>query len=402
MPTIEEQLAIIRRGVAEIVPDEELIEKLTTAQKANRPLRVKLGLDPTAPDIHLGWSVVLRKLRQFQDLGHQACLIIGDFTAQIGDPSGKSKTRKQLTREEVEKNAKDYEKQLFKILDPAKTTFHFNGDWLGTMTFADVIRLGSKYTVARMLEREDFARRFREEKPISIHEFLYPLCQGYDSVAIQADIEMGGMDQKFNNLVGRDLQREFGQEPQVTLMMPLLLGLDGVEKMSQSLGNYIGIMEPANSMYGKIMSMPDEMMRQYFELCTDVPLEEIDQILSGHPKAAKQRLATEIVTLYHDSSAAAAAAAEFERVFASHELPEEMESIALSPSDLTGGQLGIIDLLRRSGFAPSNNEARRLIEQGGVSLDGERVGDVSAQIDIVDGSVLKVGKRKFGRITLTG
>lgn len=401
MLTVEEQIEIIHRGVAEIVPEQELQTKLENSIKENRPLRVKLGLDPTAPDIHLGWTVVLRKLRQFQDLGHQACLIIGDFTAQIGDPSGKSKTRKQLTREEVEQNAKDYEKQLFKILDPAKTTFHFNGDWLGSMTFADVIRLGSKYTVARMLEREDFAKRFREEKPIGIHEFLYPLCQGYDSVAIQADIEMGGMDQKFNNLVGRDLQRESGQEPQVTLMMPLLLGLDGVEKMSQSLGNYVGIMEPPNEMYGKLMSITDEMMRQYFELCTDVPMDEVDQVLAGHPKKAKQRLAREIVTLYHSRAAADEAEAEFERVFSAHALPQDMDTIVLSEQDLSAGKIGILPLIRKADFAPSNNEARRLVEQGGVSINSQVVSDVNEEIEVHDGDVLKVGKRRYGRIQMS-
>ncbi len=401
MLTVEEQMEIIRRGVAEIVPEQELHAKLEVSIKENRPLRVKLGLDPTAPDIHLGWTVVLRKLRQFQDLGHQACLIIGDFTAQIGDPSGKSKTRKQLTREEVEQNAKDYEKQLYKILDPGKTTFHFNSDWLGSMTFADVIRLGSKYTVARMLEREDFAKRFREEKPIGIHEFLYPLCQGYDSVAIQADIEMGGMDQKFNNLVGRDLQRESGQEPQVTLMMPLLLGLDGVEKMSQSLGNYVGIMDPPNEIYGKLMSISDEMMRQYFELCTDVPMDEVDQVLAGHPKKAKQRLAREIVTLYHSTAAADEADGEFERVFAAHALPQDMDTVVLAEQDRCAGKIGVISLIRKANFAPSNNEARRLVEQGGVSINGQVIFDVNGEIEVHDGDVLKVGKRRYGRIQLS-
>lgn len=400
MLPLEEQLEIIRRGVAEIVPEDELITKMNASQAENRPLRVKLGLDPTAPDIHLGWTVVLRKLRQFQDLGHHACLIIGDFTAQIGDPSGKSKTRRQLSREEVARNAKDYERQLFKILDPAKTTFYFNSDWLAPMTFADVIRLAAKYTVARMLERDDFAKRFREGKPIGIHEFLYPLCQGYDSVAIQADIEMGGMDQKFNNLVGRELQREFGQEPQVTLMMPLLLGLDGVEKMSQSLGNYVGITEPPDAMYGKLMSISDIMMPQYFELCTDVPMDEIAQILQGHPKQAKQRLAREIVTLYHSAEAAHAAEKEFERVFSARELPAEMETIALTTDDAPNGTIGIVDLIRKAGFAPSNSEARRLVEQRGVTLEGQCITDVNARINVKDGNVLKVGKRRFGRIKL--
>jgi len=401
MIPIDRQLEIIRRGVAEIVPEEELPQKLERARREGRPLRVKLGLDPTAPDIHLGWSVVLRKLRQFQDLGHEACLIIGDFTAQIGDPSGKSKTRRQLTREEVEQNARDYEKQLFKILDPARTRFYFNSDWLGKMTFADVIQLASKYTLARMLEREDFANRFLNQQPISLHELLYPLCQGYDSVAIAADIEMGGMDQKFNNLVGRDLQREFGQEPQVTVMMPLLIGLDGVEKMSQSLGNYVGIMEPPDEMYGKLMSLPDELMEQYFELCTDVPMTEIKEILAGHPKEAKQRLAREIVSMYHSPEAAEQAEAEFNRVFSQHELPSQMDELRLSAEELVQGKINIITLIRKANFAPSNSEARRLVEQGGVSLDGRTVRDPLAEVMLHDGAVLKVGKRKFARLLLS-
>ncbi|NCO36022.1 MAG: tyrosine--tRNA ligase [Armatimonadetes bacterium CG2_30_59_28] len=400
MIPVDQQLEIVRRGVAEIVPDDELASKLEKSLKEGRPLRVKLGLDPTAPDIHLGWSVVLRKLRQFQDLGHEACLIIGDFTAQIGDPSGKSKTRKQLTSEEVRKNAKDYEEQLFKILDPEKTRFFFNSDWLGTMTFADVIKLGAKYTLARMLEREDFAKRFAGQQPISIHELLYPLCQGYDSVAIEADIEMGGMDQKFNNLVGRDLQREYGQEPQVALMMPLLIGLDGVEKMSQSLGNYVGIMEPPNEIYGKLMSISDEMMEQYFELCTDIPMVEVQQVLSGHPKEAKQRLAREIVSLYHSVEDAAHAEAEFSRVFSQRDVPTEMDALRITSEDLDGGKVSILKLIRKAGFAPSNNEARRLVEQGGVSIDGMTVSDPYAQLAPPDGGVLKVGKRKFARVSL--
>ena len=303
----EDALAQLERGADTIIPRPELLEKLRKSEKSGVPLRIKLGLDPTAPDIHLGFAVVLRKLRQFQDLGHHAHLIIGDFTAQIGDPSGKSKTRPQLTRAQVEENAATYQQQLSEILDAEKTTIHFNGDWLGQMKFDDVIRLTAKYTVAQMLEREDFASRLADGKPVGMHEILYPLCQGQDSVEIKADVELGGTDQRFNNLVGRDLQKASGQEAQVVLLMPILVGLDGAQKMSKSLGNYVGINEAPNEMFGKLMSIPDEAMRQYYTLCTSVALDEIDAILAGHPMDAKKRLGREIVAIYHGADAAAAA-----------------------------------------------------------------------------------------------
>lgn len=321
MLDVQKQLEIIKRGTAEIVPEEELVEKLKKSVANNKPLHIKLGLDPTAPDIHLGHTVVLQKLRQFQELGHKVTIILGDYTGRIGDPTGKSETRKQLTEEQVLANAKTYEQQIFKILDPQKTSVRFNSTWLAPLKFEDVIRLAATTTVARMLEREDFSKRFKENLPISIHEFFYPLMQGYDSVALEADIELGGTDQKFNLLMGRTLQKEFGQEPQIALMMPILEGLDGVNKMSKSLGNYIGIDEPPQEMYGKTMSLPDELMVRYFELVTPVPLEEVRSIAKGlaegtlHPRDVKMRLAREIVSFYHGPEAAMQAEEQFKKVF---------------------------------------------------------------------------------------
>jgi tyrosyl-tRNA synthetase len=403
-PTIDQQIEIIKRGVAEIISEGELRLKLEKAQREGRPLRVKLGLDPTAPDIHLGTAVVLRKLRQFQDLGHEAIIIIGDFTAMIGDPSGRSKTRPQLSEEEVRENAKTYEEQYCKILDPEKTRVVFNSQWLGKMNFADVIRLAAKTTVARILERDDFQNRFENELPIGLHEMLYPLCQAYDSVVLEADIEMGGTDQKFNNLMGRDLQRAFGQEPQVVLLMPLLVGLDGKEKMSKSLGNYVGIEEPPFEMFGKIMSIPDELMMDYFVLTTDVPMEEIRRIEEGlengtiHPKEAKKRLAREIITMYHSADAARKAEEEFERVFAQKQIPQEIPQVRISSSQLKDGRIWSVKLLVLAGMAQSNREARNLISQGAMRLDGEKISSPD-DIPIKDGSVLKVG-RKFARIKI--
>ena len=324
MLPVEKQLEIIKRGVVEIVPEEELATKLQRSVKTGEPLHIKLGLDPTAPDIHLGHTVVLQKIRQFQELGHRTTIILGDFTARIGDPTGRSETRKQLTEEQVQANAKTYEGQIFKVLDPARTTLTFNSKWLSPLGFAQVIELAAKHTVARMLERDDFAKRFKDGLPISVHEFFYPLMQGYDSVALRADVELGGTDQKFNLLMGRTLQREYGQEPQVALMMPIIEGIDGVQKMSKSLGNYIGIDENPGEMYGKTMSIPDELMVRYYELLTSVPLEEVHSIASGlksgsmHPRDVKMRLAREIVTFYHDQEAAARAEEEFKRVFHPH------------------------------------------------------------------------------------
>lgn len=402
--SVKEQFKIIKRGAAEIIPEDELIQKLKKSQKEGRPLRVKLGIDPTAPDIHLGFAVVLRKLRQFQDLGHEVALIVGDFTATIGDPSGKSKTRPMLSQEEVRENAQTYVEQLYKILNEGKTRVFYNGDWLSKMNFADVIQLASKYTVARILERDDFTNRLNQNQPLYMHEILYPLCQGYDSVAIESDIEMGGTDQKFNNLVGRDLQREHGQEPQVVIAMPILVGTDGVEKMSKSLGNYIGITEPPNEMYGKVMSIPDEPMIDYFKLATDVPMSEIEKIEQGlfnetlHPKTVKQRLAREIVTIYHDLKSAQAAEEEFMRVFRDHELPEEIPDVNVSNNLFKDGKIWIVRLLTHVNFAKSNREARTLVEQGAVILNDEQITEPT-DLPIENGTILKVGRR-FARLVI--
>ena len=397
MPVIhpEDALSQLERGADTIIPRDELLEKLRKSAESGEPLRIKLGLDPTAPDIHLGFAVVLRKLRQFQDLGHHAHLIIGDFTAQIGDPSGKSKTRPQLTREQVEENAKTYQTQLSQILDADKTTIHFNGDWLGQMKFDDVIRLTAKYTVAQMLEREDFALRLADNKPVGMHEILYPLCQGQDSVEIKADVELGGTDQRFNNLVGRDLQKASGQEAQVVLLMPILVGLDGVQKMSKSLGNYVGINEEPSEMFGKLMSIPDEAMRQYYTLCTDIPLDEVEQILAGHPMDAKKRLGREVVATYHGAEAAQGAQLNFEQKFSTknhNEAPDEMPEI-----EIAAGEIGVVDLLVAC-FGGSKSEARRMVEQGAVAIDGDKIGDATANIEARDGMTVKMGKRRWARV----
>lgn len=399
MRPVDEQLQIMSYGTAEILPQDELRKKLVKAVETNTPLRVKLGLDPSAPDIHLGHTVVLRKLKQFQDLGHQIVLIIGDFTGRIGDPSGKSVTRKPLTEEQVLANARTYEEQIFKILDPVKTEVHFNSEWLGKLNFADVLTLASKYTVARMLERDDFQKRYAEERPISIHEFMYPLMQGYDSIAIRADIEFGGTDQKFNLLVGRHLQGESGQEPQIVITMPLLEGLDGVQKMSKSLGNYIGIDEPAKEMYGKAMSIPDELMSRYFMLVTDMPQEEQERLAAAladgsmHPRDAKMLLARTIVELYHGAAAAQEAEAEFVRVFQQHSLPSEIEGLRVETAEVWLPQL-----LQTAGMVASNSEGKRAIAQGAVRLDGEKV--TEENVTLQDGAVLQVGKRKYRKIEL--
>jgi tyrosyl-tRNA synthetase len=403
---IERQLEILKRGTAEIIPEDELIKKLERSLKEGKPLRAKLGLDPTAPDIHLGHTVVLNKLRQIQDLGHQVVLIIGDFTGRIGDPSGRSETRKQLTEAEVMANAETYKVQIFKVLDPQRTNIVFNSDWLGPMNFAQVVELGGKYTLARMLERDDFEKRFKQGQPISIHELFYPLMQGFDSVHLQADIELGGTDQKFNLLVGRSLQREYHQEPQIAITMPILEGLDGVQKMSKSLGNYVGINEEPRDMYGKIMSLPDELMIRYFELVTRVPSDEIEQIASGlekgtlHPRDVKMRLGREIVTMYHGIGAAEAAEKEFRNVFQKGELPEEIPVLEIAAEEIIEGGVGIGRLLVLLNLAISTSEARRLVDQGGVQIDGERVTDSNAKIRVQDEMVLRAGRRKFARVKL--
>ncbi len=391
-PAIETALQTLSRGADSIISREELRAKLLKSKKTNQPLRIKLGLDPTAPDIHLGFAVVLQKLRAFQDLGHEAHLIIGDFTAQIGDPTGKSKTRPQLTRLQVEENARTYQQQLFRVLDESRTVVHFNGDWLGKMGFAEVIQLAAKYTVAQTLEREDFAQRLEAHKPIGLHEILYPLCQGQDSVAIKADVELGGTDQRFNNLVGRELQRIDGQESQVVMLMPLLVGTDGTQKMSKSLGNYIGIDEAPAEMFGKVMSIPDEAMRSYFTLCTTVAESEINGLLAAHPMDAKKRLGREIVARYHDEEAAQIAQERWEKQFSLREVPDEMPDFQVQPIEYS-----IVSLLRDA-FEISGAEAKRLVGGGAVSLDNEKITDIAQTFTPRDGQVLKAGKRKFVRL----
>jgi len=390
---VRKQLELIRRGAVEIHTGAELEAKVARAVKGNRPLRVKLGLDPTSPDIHLGHTVVLGKLRQFQDLGHQAVLIIGDYTAMVGDPSGQSKTRPQLTGEQIEANLQTYLEQVRAVLDVDRLEIRRNGEWFGKMSFADVLKLAGSSTVARMLERDDFAKRYAAQAPIGVHEMLYPLMQAKDSVEVRADVELGGTDQTFNLLAGRDLQRDAGQEPQVTLSMPLLVGLDGEKKMSKSLGNYVGIKDPPNEKFGKLMSLPDALMKDYFTLLTAVPEAEIGALLAGHPMEAKKRLGAEIVARYHGPEAAAAAAAEFKKVFSDKGAPTDMPEVKLATPKLT-----VLDLLLQAGHATSKSEARRLVEGGGVSLDGQKLADWKAEVEPADGAVLQTGKRRFAKI----
>jgi len=401
MSDVDAQMEIIRRGVEQILPEEELIAKLERSIRTHTPLRIKEGFDPTAPDIHLGSAVTIRKLKQFQDLGHEVIFLIGDFTGMIGDPSGMMESRKRMSREEVLKNAETYKEQVFKILDTDKTRIEFNSRWCNPMSFTDVLELASKYTIARLLEREDFAERYKSNRPISVLEFLYPLVQGYDSVALRADVELGGSDQVFNLLVGREIQREYGQEPQVVITMPLLVGTDGVEKMSKSLGNYIGICEPPKEMFGKTMSIPDELIIPYFRLCTDVPeveLETMENQMRGtevNPRDVKMRLAREIVTIYHDSKSAKAAEEEFKRMFQGRGLPDEIPLFQVAAEDLP---IWIVKLLTTSGLASSHSEARRLIQQGGVRIDGERVTDENLELTVDREVAIKVGKLRHLRV----
>ena len=393
----EDQLHVIQSGVADLVPLADLRRKLAKGT----PLRVKLGVDPTAPDLHLGHAVPLRKLRQFQDLGHTVVLIIGDFTALIGDPSGRNTTRPPLSVEQIDSNAETYVAQAFKILDPDKTELRRNSDWLGELTFADLLRLTSQFTVARILERDDFSRRYTAQQSISLHEFLYPVAQAYDSVAIEADIELGGTDQLFNLLAGRELMEKSGMEPQCALTLPLLEGTDGVQKMSKSYGNYIGLTDAPADMFGKVMSIPDELMPRYFRLCTALPVDELDEIDSGlasgaeHPNAVKRRLGREIVGLYHGPEAAVAAEHAFDRVFRQHETPEEVPEIAVTVGDV----VYLPTLLAEIGLVTSASEGRRMIDQGGVKIDGATVqrSDYECPRARVVGSVLQVGKRRFAR-----
>ena len=382
---MQNELKLIKRGIAEIISEEELIKKLSSG----KPLRVKLGVDPTAPDIHLGHSVVLNKLKTLQDLGHQVIFLIGDFTAKIGDPSGRSSTRPVMTDEEIARNVKTYEEQVFKILDRSKTEVVFNSHWLNPLGINGLLGLASKYTVSQMLERDDFDKRFTANEPISIVEFIYPLLQAYDSVELKADIELGGNDQKFNLLLGRQMQRDFAQEAQIVITMPLLEGTDGVRKMSKSYNNYIALNDAPNEMFGKIMSISDALMFKYFELLTMRDMSEIKKL---HPKTAKTELAAEIVTRYHGARAAETAATEFEKVFAGKELPAEIEEYALQAE-----KIKLSELLAAAGLAASKNEARRLIEQGGVKIDQQKV---DSDIEVSKGSVfvLQAGKRKFKKI----
>lgn len=399
--TVSEQLKKIKRGTVMVLPEEDLAKKIERSLKEDKPLKVKLGCDPSRPDLHLGHTVVLRKLRQFQDLGHEAILVIGDFTGMIGDPSGRSKTRPPLTLEETRLNGQSYFEQASKVLDPTRARIVYNSQWLGKMTFEDVIKLSSKYTVARMLERDDFHNRFIRGEPISIHELLYPLAQAMDSVALQADVELGGTDQTFNLLVGRDIQREYGQEPQVIVTMPILTGLDGVEKMSKSLNNYVGITDPPQEMYGKILSIPDKLIYDYFELLTDTSEEELARIKADlqnpqvNPRDLKRRLAREIVTIYHSAEDAKKAEAEFDRIFVEKEVPSEIPEYI---PEVQGDKIWIVKLLVSSGMATSNTDARRLIAQGAVSLNGERVQDENLELPLNRDFILKVGKRRFLKV----
>jgi tyrosyl-tRNA synthetase len=395
---IASQLAHIKRGSDDLLVEAELVEKL----KGGRPLRIKAGFDPTAPDLHLGHTVLINKLRHFQELGHHIMFLIGDFTGMIGDPSGKNTTRPPLSREQILENAKTYQKQVFKILDPEKTEICFNSTWFNDIGAAGMIRIAALQTVARMLERDDFSKRYANNQPIAIHEFLYPLCQGYDSVAMKADVELGGTDQKFNLLVGRELQKHYGQAPQCVLMMPLLEGLDGVNKMSKSLGNYVGIAESPREIFGKLMSISDELMWRYFELLSFRAVEEIakfkQEILAGrNPRDVKVLLAKEIVARFHDQRAADDALAEFEARFQRGVLPDDMPTVNLAAVD---GSLPIAQILKLSNLTPSTSDALRMIEQGGVRLDGEKISDKNLTLKAGVSVVVQVGKRKFARVTL--
>ncbi|MFC2136024.1 tyrosine--tRNA ligase [Bacteroidota bacterium] len=395
---------LIRRGATEIIPEEELVQKIEISIKENKQLNIKLGCDPTRPDLHLGHSVVLRKLAQFQELGHKAILIIGDFTGMIGDPSGRNSTRPPLTVEDTQRNAESYLEQAGKILNKSEAKIVYNSEWLGKMNFEDVIKLASKYTVARMLERDDFTKRYKGGIPISMHETLYPLAQAMDSVAIESDIELGGTDQKFNLLVGRDIQREFGMSPQVILTMPLLVGTDGVEKMSKSYDNYIGINELPKDIYGKSLSIPDELIYTYYELGTDVSSEELANVKSflddkkNNPRDIKRTLARKLVEMYHSEKDAKDAEEEFDRIFKNKGLPDDMPEHKYDDGKT---EVNIIDLITDVKFSSSRGEARRLVTQGGVTIDGEKITDPNSAIVLDKEKILKVGKRKFIKLLVT-
>ena len=399
--TIDEQISLIERGTVDVVSRDDLVGKLKKSGESGIPLKIKTGFDPTAPDLHLGHTVLIQKMKHFQDLGHDIYFLIGDFTGMIGDPTGKSETRKPLTIEDVKRNAKTYKEQIFKILDPEKTKVVFNSSWLGQLTSYDMIRLASQLTVARMLEREDFRVRFDNEKPISIHEFLYPLIQGYDSVALEADVELGGTDQLFNLLMGRDLQRSWDQEPQVVITMPLLEGLDGVNKMSKSLGNYIGITESADNIYGKVMSISDTLMFRYYELLSDLSAAEIEVLANEtqdgkvHPKDVKKKLAYELTARFYQDEGAAKAEKSFEQVFKHHGLPEDIPELILEKA---GGEVWLPKLLVEAGLTDSTSAARRLIKQQAVSLDSEKVLDTEYAVQPEGDILVKVGKRRFAKV----
>jgi tyrosyl-tRNA synthetase len=401
MKSVEEQIALIERGAVDFHSREDLVKKLTRSLETGKPLTIKAGFDPTAPDLHLGHTVLIQKLRHFQVLGHDVNFLIGDFTGLIGDPTGKSETRPPLTPDDVRRNAETYKEQVFKILDPEKTKVVFNSTWLGQLSSYDMIRLASELTVARMLERDDFKKRFESNRPISIHEFLYPLIQGYDSVAMEADVELGGTDQLFNLLMGRDLQRSRGQEPQVVLTMPLLEGLDGVNKMSKSLGNYIGISESPDSIFGKVMSISDELMFRYYELLSDLSLADVqalkEKMQQGtvHPKAVKVQLAKEMVARFHSPQAADEAEQAFEQVFARHELPDDIEEVQVPQADEA---IWLPKLLLDTGLVKSTSDGRRMIQQGAVTLDGVKIDDINASVPAQGSVLLKVGKRRFCRV----
>jgi len=401
MSELSRQLDLMLRGVVEVIHQSELESRLTRSLKEHRPLRVKAGFDPTAPDLHLGHTVLIHKLKHFQDLGHQVIFLIGDFTGMIGDPTGVSETRKALTREQVQENAKTYQRQIFKILDPEKTLIEFNSRWMGPMTADGLIQLAAHYRVARMMERDDFQKRFQEQKPISVHELLYPLVQGYDSVALKSDIELGGTDQKFNLLVGRGLQRDYGLEPQVVVTMPLLEGIDGIKKMSKSVGNYIALEDKPGDMFGKIMSISDDLMVRYYELLTT---EDLAKVKAAHPMEAKQQLAQLLVMRYHGEEAARQAREGFQQKFQEKEFPNEPDvHLCLTKIDLKGdGTISLTDLVAKTGLVPSKSEARRLIIQGGLEVNGQKQTDANAVLTLVVGGAyqLKVGRRKFALVEL--
>jgi tyrosyl-tRNA synthetase len=400
MLSAKEQLEIIKRGAAEVIVEADLLKKLERSVSTGKPLRIKAGFDPTAPDIHVGHTVLLNKMRQFQELGHEVTFLIGDFTGMIGDPTGKSETRKHLTKEEVAENATTYQTQIYKVLDPVKTKISFNSEWMSKMTAEGMIQLAARQTVARMLEREDFKKRYQSELPISIHEFLYPLIQGYDSVMMRSDVELGGTDQKFNLLVGRELQKEYGQEPQCIVMMPLLEGLDGVNKMSKSLGNYIGINEPAKEIFGKVMSVSDDLMYRYYELISAVSLDELqrikDDVRSGalHPMEAKKRLAAEMADRFCGSGEGVKSRAEFEKVFSKKTLPDD---IPVSEVPWEGEKMKLVKLMSTSGVATSNSDARRLIQQGAVEVNEVPVKNVDEEYGAGEYN-LRVGKKRFVKV----